>query len=183
MLYYIHGYQSSTSSTKAVLFAQTLKVYAIKYREGNPEDLVISACLRRIAQTIQSDPQPVLIGSSFGGFLAAATALIHPVQQLILLNPAIIPPTTSPDSIPAMPKRILNEMIEPRLFQQKVPTKIDILIGTQDTVVPNHWSLEFAKIQEATVHFFHDDHNFTRYQVQLPEIIKKIINRETKRLS
>ena len=72
---------------------RTLGAIPIAYRDCSPENLVISRCLYRISEVIKNDDQVVLIGSSLGGYLAASTALTHlTVKQLILLNPAIIPP-------------------------------------------------------------------------------------------
>jgi predicted esterase YcpF (UPF0227 family) len=176
MLYYLHGYQSSPTSTKGVLFTKKLSAKAIQYRENNPDELVIADCLKKISHEIQNDHEVVLIGSSLGGFLAATTTFTHPVKQLILLNPAVIPPTTPLESINDILQRILKEMIDPRLFQQKLQTKIDILVGTEDTVVPQEWIMRFATVQEATVHFYHDDHRFSNYLQQLPTIIKTILH-------
>ena len=175
MLYYIHGYQSSPQSAKGRLFKQTLQAIPIAYREGKPEDLIIKNCLCRIAEVIQDDDNVVLIGSSLGGFLAASTALDHSnVKKLILLNPAIIPPTVNihDDSVP---RRILNDMIDKRLFDQRITADITILRGTEDEVVPHEWVIQFALAQEATVIFFHDDHSFTKNLNHLPQIIQRIL--------
>jgi hypothetical protein len=49
------------------------------------------------------------------------------------------------------------------------------MLGINDTVVPNSWSIEFAKVQEASIKFFYDDHSFTNNIEKLPNIVKKII--------
>jgi predicted esterase YcpF (UPF0227 family) len=69
MLYYLHGYQFSPFSEKGTLLKETLHAIPITYRDGAPEDLVISECLSRISDVIKKDKQVVLIGSSLGGFL------------------------------------------------------------------------------------------------------------------
>jgi pimeloyl-ACP methyl ester carboxylesterase len=146
------------------------------YREGNPEDLRIPECLRRIATAIQKDPHVELIGSSLGGFLAAATALTHRnVVRLILLNPAIIPPTTDLRSIQGIPPRILREMIDPRLFEEQIPASITILRGTHDDVVPDDWILSFAAAQHATIQLLDDDHQFSKNLQRLPDIISEVL--------
>jgi predicted esterase YcpF (UPF0227 family) len=175
MLYYIHGYQSSPNGQKATLLKETLHAVPITYRESAPEDLVISQCLHRILKSIAHDQQVTLIGSSLGGFLAAETALNHPTIQLILLNPAIIPPETDLTTIKGMPQRILQEMKDPRLFTEKIPTNITILRGTLDKVVPDDWVYRFAQMQQATIKRFTDDHQFTTTFQRLPQIIKDIL--------
>lgn len=176
MLYYLHGYQSSPSGQKAVLFQETVHAIPISYREGLPEDLVISECLSRIHQVIKNDHQVVLIGSSLGGFLAASTALRHQnVRQLILLNPAVIPPEVDLYTIQGMPLRILKEMSDPRLFQERITAAITILRGTQDDVVPEFWIQRFAEAQKATLQCYDDDHRFSNTLHNLPRIIFELL--------
>lgn len=175
-LFYIHGYLSEPNSTKGTLFHQTLQVTPIKYRSGKPEELLIKDCLANISTLIQGKQNVILIGSSLGGYLAAATALEHTnIARLILLNPAIIPPTYDISTITDMPQRILKDMITPALFEKKLHPSIMILRGTEDTVVPEEWITVFAKAQEATVQYIHDDHAFTQTMPRLPQIISEII--------
>jgi predicted esterase YcpF (UPF0227 family) len=176
MLYYIHGYQSSPTGEKAILLKEELQVIPITYQESPPQDLVISKCLSRISETIAHDQQVILIGSSLGGFLAASSALTHPtVKQLILLNPAIIPPEQDLTTIKDMPLRILQDMRDPRLFQEKIPAAITILRGTLDDVVPDEWILRFAQAQDATIQLYTDDHRFSKNLHRLPDIISELI--------
>ena len=175
-LYYIHGYQSSPTSTKAVLFQNKLKAKPITYRKCPPEKLKIKNCLQQIAATIQNDSNTTLIGSSLGGYLAAKTAQKNQqVKKLILLNPAIIPPNTDITKHTDVPKNILRDMIDETLFEIKLNCPITIIRGTNDTVIPDEWILSFAQKQEATVIFLQDDHRFSQKILQLPNIITKII--------
>lgn len=167
---------SEPNSTKGTLFKEKLNAKAIKYRDCPPEDIVISDCISRIEKEIQDDPDVVLIGSSLGGFLAAKTALENSnVKQIILLNPATIPPSYDITKTKDMPHRILIDMKDKRLFEEKINSKIVILIGINDEVVPDSWPISFAKAQEATVQFLHDDHSFTNKIDELPRIIKEIV--------
>jgi len=176
MLYYIHGYMSSPNSTKGTLFKQKLSAKPIKYRDCEPEDLVISDCLSEIKKEIENDEDAVLIGSSLGGFLAAKTALENEnVKQIILLNPAIIPLSVDITKIDGMPQSILSDIQDESLFKSKISSDIYILIGLQDDVVPIKWPLEFAMSQNSTIKFFEDDHSFTKNLQKLPQIINKII--------
>ena len=176
MLYYIHGYMSEPNSTKGTLFQEKLNCKAIKYRDCPPEDLIISDCISRIENVIGNDLDVILIGSSLGGLLAAKTTQRNQnVKTLILLNPAIIPPSYAITKIQDMPHRILVDMKDKRLFEEKIDAKIFILIGTNDEVVPNSWPISFAKAQETTVQFLHDDHSFTNKIDELPRIIREIV--------
>jgi pimeloyl-ACP methyl ester carboxylesterase len=176
MLYYIHGYQSSPTGDKAQLFSHTLKAYPIPYRTCKPEDIDITDCLKNIAKAIQNDPAVTLIGSSLGGFLAAATALTHPsVTTLLLLNPAIIPPNTPYPSDATIPHKMFTAMIEPRLFTKKLSAQSIIFRGTNDTVVPDSYILPFAKIQQATITFLNDNHRLSHNLTNLPHLITRFI--------
>ena len=178
-LYYIHGYQSDPNSTKAILLKEKLNAKAIKYRDCEPEDLVISDCLMSIKKEIKHDKNVVLIGSSLGGFLAAKTALEKSnVKQIILLNPAIIPHNVDITKIQGIPQRILSEIQDISLFKKKIDSDIFILAGTEDDVVPTSWVLEFAKIQEATVRFLYDDHRFSFNLEKLADSIRGVINKK-----
>lgn len=178
-LFFIHGYLSSPESLKGLLFKKKLKAKPIKYRTCKPENIIISECLENIKKNIKNNSNVVLIGSSLGGFLAAKTAQLIPnIEQLILLNPAIIPPNYDITKKKDMPQSILKDLKDPKLFDTKIQTEITILLGIKDTVVPNSWSIEFAKVQEATIKFFYDDHSFTNNINRLPDIIKKIIEQK-----
>ena len=109
MLYYIHGYRSGPSSVKGALFQRELNARAIDYHTGKPEDLDIDAAVRQVADAIRNDKNPILIGSSLGGFLGARVALeCTKVKKLVLLNPAIIPPRANIDRLRGIPREYLS---------------------------------------------------------------------------
>jgi predicted esterase YcpF (UPF0227 family) len=167
---------SAPNSTKGTLFKEKLSAKPIKYRDCEPENLVISDCLSEIKKEIENDEDAVLIGSSLGGFLAAKTALENEnVKQIILLNPAIIPLSVDISKINGMPQSILSDIQDESLFKNKISSDIYILIGLQDDVVPIKWPLEFAMSQNSTIKFFEDDHSFSKNLQKLPQIIKKIL--------
>ena len=167
---------SDPRSTKGTIFKEKLNAKAIKYRDCEPEDLVISDCLLRIKKEIENDKNAIFIGSSLGGLLAAKTALENTnVKQIILLNPAVIPSYVDISKIQGMPQKILADMQDIRLFNVKISSEIFILLGTEDDVVPNKWGLEFAKAQKATVKLLSNDHQFSKNLEKLPDIISSLI--------
>lgn len=175
MIYYIHGYQSEPNSKKGLILKEKLGAIPIKYRDCEPEDIVIEDCVNRIIEQIKDDEDAILIGSSLGGLLAAKVAKKKKVKQLILLNPAIIPGNFDINRIEGIPKRILKEMQDKELFKSKIDTKISIIVGTKDDLIPNDFALEFAKAQRADLIFLEDDHSLTKSLEKLPDIIKKLI--------
>jgi hypothetical protein len=76
-----------------------------------------------------------------------------------------------------MPLRILQEMKDPRLFQQKIPATITILRGILDDVVPDDWIVSFAQAQNVTIQLYNDDHRFSKNLYKLPEIISELIQK------
>jgi predicted esterase YcpF (UPF0227 family) len=182
LLYYIHGYLSEPKSIKGTLFKEKLNAKAIRYRDCEPGDLVVSDCVKRIEEEIKNDKNAVLIGSSLGGLLAAKTALDNPnVKHIILLNPAIIPLSVDISKIQGMPQTILLDMQDTRLFNEKIKSYITILAGTMDDLVPSDWVLEFAKSQGVNVNFYEDDHSFSYNLNQLPDIITSILDKNIKK--
>jgi predicted esterase YcpF (UPF0227 family) len=167
---------SEPNSTKGTLFKKKLNAKAIKYRDCVPENLKISDCLVRINQEIENDENAILIGSSLGGLLAAKTALYNSdVKQIILLNPAIIPLYVDISKIQGMPREILADMQDNKLFEKRVEAKINILAGTMDDVVPNKWVEEFAEAQDVKIRYLDDDHSFSLNLHKLPQIISEIL--------
>ena len=144
-----------------------------EYIKSHPS---IKDCLKRIAEEITNDNNIVLIGSSLGGFFAVKTAYdIQNVKKIILLNPALIPPSIDINNIHDMPKKILGDMQDKRIFEEKINADIFIIMGTEDEIIPIDWILKFAKIQETTVKFLIDDHRFTRNIKILPAIINNYL--------
>jgi len=182
MLYYIHGYMSNPKSTKGILFKEKLNAIPIKYRDCKPEEIIITDCLEKIKKELEADKDIILIGSSLGGFLVAKTALENKnVKQIILLNPAIIPPFADLSKINGMPKQILLDMQDKNLFKKKINSSIYMIVGTKDDLIPADWPIAFALSQDANIRFLYDDHRFTNYINQLPEIITKILDKNIKR--
>ena len=62
------------------------------------------------------------------------------------------------------------------LFQYKLQSKIYIILGSNDIIVPNSWNIEFAKFQEANILFLNDDHSFSKNIDNILNIIFNIIN-------
>jgi predicted esterase YcpF (UPF0227 family) len=159
------------------LFKTRLNARAIDYHRGKPEDLDVDAALQYIVDAIRGDDSPILIGSSLGGFLGARVALeCSIVRKLVLLNPAIIPPRADVDRLRGIPKRILLQMRDDLLFNRQIVAETTILMATEDEVIPPDWILDFARAQEATVRFLHDDHGFSNSLTRLPRIISEILH-------
>src|SRR5674476_259336 len=90
---YLHGFASSTASSKARFFAERLRAAGAlidipDLAAGDFEHLTISGQLRVIETAAAGEPV-ALMGSSMGGYLAAIYAARHPeVSRVVLLAPA-----------------------------------------------------------------------------------------------
>jgi len=176
LLYYIHGYGSTPTSTKAKLFQTKLNARAIDYHPDKSRQIDIELAQHRLISSIQGDGNPMLIGSSFGGFLGAKVALeCSKVRKLVLLNPLIIPPRASIGRLRGIPKRTLAQMRGNSLFKNRIEAETTILMATMDRLIPPEWILEFAMAQETTVRFLRDDHSFSNSLTALPKIISEIL--------
>jgi len=97
-IFYLHGFASSSKSTKAGFFAERLAAHGIALRcpDFNEPDfatLTMTRMLDQIGTEIARVNRPVtLIGSSLGGTLAILAAARFPdrVDRLILMAPAVM---------------------------------------------------------------------------------------------
>jgi pimeloyl-ACP methyl ester carboxylesterase len=94
---YLHGFASSSKSSKATYFASRLAAHgvALEAPDLNEPDfstLTVTRMLSRAGDAIGRGTDPaVVIGSSLGGFVAVQAALQHPerVTHVVLLAPAL----------------------------------------------------------------------------------------------
>jgi uncharacterized protein len=90
---YLHGFASGPQSSKAQFFRARFGELGVPFEipqldEGNFETLTVSGQLRVVEKAIRGD-SVVLMGSSLGGYLAAAYAARHEnVEKLVLMAPA-----------------------------------------------------------------------------------------------
>lgn len=145
-----HGKESGPWGTKITALAEVARgrgwdVDSIDYRgidavAGRLEAL-LAACGARPAP-------PVLVGSSLGGWLAAAASQRVAARGLFLMAPAFDMP-----GLPPLPP------------VADCPTAV--VHGWRDEVVPVDHGLAFARARRATLHLVDDDH---RLAASLPRI-------------
>jgi len=97
-VFYLHGFASSSKSSKAAFFATRLAKHGVVVEtpDFNLPDfstLTITRMVDQVAEAIDhgGDGSVVLIGSSLGAFVAVQSALRRPsaVSRMILLAPAL----------------------------------------------------------------------------------------------
>lgn len=135
---FLHGLDSSSKGTKARFFSERFPDMIIPDFEGSLE-----LRLKKLEQICSDNDNLHLIGSSFGGLMAACFATRHPtrVKKLFLLAPALnFPGYLTP--------------------VQKIEIPTFLLIGEKDTVTPPADVLPVAKQSFANleIHIVDEDH-------------------------
>jgi pimeloyl-ACP methyl ester carboxylesterase len=144
-----HGKESGPWGTKITALAEVARglgwqVESIDYRGLESVD----ARLERLREGCRRLPAaPVLVGSSLGGWLAAAASTAigpagGPARGLFLMAPAFDMP-----GLPPLP---------PQAPPASLPTVV--VHGWQDEVVPVEYGLRYAQAQRATTFLVDDDH-------------------------
>jgi uncharacterized protein len=97
-VFYLHGFASSSRSSKATFIGERLKTHGVRLHvpdlnEPDFSTLTITRMLQQVAVAIDAlPPGPIaLVGSSLGGFVAVQVALMRPARLdcLVLLAPAL----------------------------------------------------------------------------------------------
>jgi pimeloyl-ACP methyl ester carboxylesterase len=145
-----HGKDSEPWGTKILALAAVARdcgcrVESVDYRGID----TVEGRLAKLLEVCRDlPPQPVLVGSSLGGFLAAAASRPLGAAGLFLMAPAFdLPGLPSTPAVAACPTVVVH--------------------GWRDDVVPVEKGLAFARAQGALLHVVDDDH---RLHATLPRI-------------
>jgi len=139
---FLHGLDSSIQGTKAQWFARHFPEVRMQNYDGE-----LNQRLAQLEAQVAGHDRLILVGSSFGGLMAACFALRHPERchRLALLAPALnfggYQPPTSPIAVPAL-----------------------LVIGEHDTVCPPHLVVPRARatFEHLEVRIEDDDHMLHR---------------------
>lgn len=147
-LVFIHGLESTSQGTKGQYFRQLFPQMIIEDYTGDLETRML-----KLTKILQGKDNLILVGSSYGGLMAARFALDNEpqVRKLILLAPA------------------LNIEGFENAVTQKLHIPVILYHGTKDDVVDPHI---VKKIAEKTFtnlehHFVDDDHPLSNTFAQL----------------
>ncbi len=187
---YLHGFASGPQSSKAQFFRARFEELGVPFQipqldEGNFETLTVTRQLRVIEAAVRED-RVVLMGSSLGGYLAAAYAARHEnIEKLVLLAPAFQFPSRWRARFEgeemAEWKRRGSKPFYHYAFKAEEPLGYQfvedaaqyedepdfrqpalILHGTRDDVVPPQVTVQFAASHvNATVHLLESGHELT----------------------
>jgi pimeloyl-ACP methyl ester carboxylesterase len=137
---FIHGLESSSQGTKGVFFRERYPGMIIDDFSGS-----FDARMKALEGLISGRDDLILVGSSYGGLMAAVYACLHEerVRGLVLLAPAL-------NLEPYRPYR-----------DKKLHIPVTVVHGLQDTVVPLAPVREIVErvFVRCTFHAVEDDHS------------------------
>jgi len=140
---FIHGLESSNQGTKAIFFRDKYPYMILPTFEGP-----LTERMGKLNRILLGKSEIRIVGSSFGGLMAALFAMENPSQvaRMVLLAPAI----HMMDSAPGK--------------KDTVAIPVSIYHGTEDTVIPlskvQHMALKL--FSDLSFHVVNDDHYLHR---------------------
>ena len=147
-LVFVHGLESTAQGTKGKYFRGKFPQMIIENYTG-----VFASRMKQMEMTLQGENDLVIVGSSYGGLMAAKFALAHEplIKKLILLAPAL--------NLPEFGKNI----------NQKLYIPVVIYHGTKDTIVDPYIVKEVAGKVFGNLehHLVEDDHPLSNTFPQL----------------
>ncbi len=155
-----HGKESGPWGTKILAMAERARsqgygVESIDYRGLDTVEARIAKLLERCRQL---PGEPVLVGSSLGGFVATAAASSLQARGLFLLAPALYM-----EGLPGLQPNVVD-------------CPAEIVHGWHDDVVPLEHSLRFAREYRAALHLLDDDHRLQRSIGRIQHLLEHFLS-------
>lgn len=174
MFLYIHGFLSSSKSTKAQVLKQWLEATG-RGDEWCCPDLPVSPleAVRLLSNIIETEKSTVkLVGSSLGGFYATVLAEKYDLKAVVI-NPAVHPATLLKpaigsqkswysDEVHEFTQQHIHELAALDILKPKQPDNIFLMQEKGDEVIDWQDSKAFYRDCHQLI-FNGGDHSFTRY--------------------
>jgi pimeloyl-ACP methyl ester carboxylesterase len=140
-IYFSHGKSGTPQGNKIKRMAKIAEEYDYKTDSIDYTD-TIDPDLRadRLYNLIKNENEPLLVGSSMGGYASLVVAEQVKIRAMFLLAPALYMPG-----------------YKQQIFSPDCP-QIEIIHGWSDTVVPVNNSIKFAGEADCTLHLISGDH-------------------------
>jgi hypothetical protein len=182
MMLYIHGFNSSSGSSKAQQLLAWLKAQGREKEFACPDlpHRPVEA-IALLEEVIASSATPTrLIGSSLGGFYATVLAARHPLVKAALINPAVHPQLLLRDALGPnrnyytevtydFTQSHLDELAGFDLPKPGHPENLLLLVETGDEVLDYRDAVNYYRECHQMI-FRSGDHGFTRFVDLLPFI-------------
>ena len=137
---FIHGLESSGQGAKGVFFRERYSDMLVEDYDGS-----FTVRMEKLNRLLEDKKELILVGSSYGGLMAAVYAFEHPdqVKKMILLAPALM----------------LSEFVPYQGKRLTLP--VELYHGRQDDIVPPELIKEIAAraYDNLTYHGVDDDHS------------------------
>ncbi|BDQ37360.1 hypothetical protein SYK_17200 [Pseudodesulfovibrio nedwellii] len=158
-LIWCHGSLSHPWGAKSKALAATAKELGLSMEA--PDFQNIENADERVEHLVKRlkalDGPPILVGSSMGGYVAAAAARHVKTKGLFLLAPAFY--------LQGYALHVFTNL----------PKKLTVIHGWTDDVVPVDNSLRFAKTHKANLHVFNDTHRLENSTDRLCAIFNRFL--------
>jgi uncharacterized protein len=175
MILYVHGFNSSSGSSKAQQLLAWLKSLG-RENDFSCPDLPHRpyTAIALLDELITESTTPVrLIGSSLGGFYATVLAARHPGTKAALINPAVHPQLLLREAIGPnsnyytgetyeFTQSHLDELAALDLPAPQNPENLLLLVETQDTVLDYRDAVNYYRNCHQII-LQGGDHGFTRF--------------------
>ena len=142
-LVFIHGLESTSQGTKGQFFRKYFPQMIVEDYFGD-----FNERMQKLAGLIDGKDNLILVGSSYGGLMAAQYALQNEnrVRKMILLAPALMLPEFTPGA------------------DQQLNIPVTIYHGTEDDVVDPYLVKSIAEkvFRQLEHHMVSDDHSLTK---------------------
>lgn len=139
---FIHGLESSSQGTKGTFFSRRYKGMIVEDFPG-----MLAERMAKLEHLLENCSELILVGSSYGGLMAAIYACDHPdkVKKIIMLAPALDLPDFD------------------RCLDRSLGMTAELFHGTRDDVVPPGPVREKAEkvFRNLSYHMVNDDHPLT----------------------
>ncbi|MCP4437573.1 MAG: alpha/beta hydrolase [Aureispira sp.] len=146
LVIFSHGKESGPKGTKINILSEiaqklgfkTLSIDYTKCKDANERVFLLHKTI-----TESNDSSIVLVGSSMGGYVSTVIASDLNIEGLFLMCPALY--------------------IKNYAIQEYAPktSKVEIIHGWKDKIVPFQNSVKFGKQIEATLHLIEDNHRLS----------------------
>ena len=162
VVYFAHGKESGPWGIKITALAKVAQELGLAVESPDYQGLAGPARVEKLLGLLNDEPrQPILVGSSMGGYVAAATANLREVAGLFLLAPALYidrPDYPVTDFAPRTQQRV-------------------VIHGWRDEIVPVTAALRFASEVECDLHLLLSGHDLVDRLADLEQLFRLFLAR------
>lgn len=162
VIYFAHGKESGPWGIKITALAKVARELGLAVESPDYQGLSGPDRVTKLLALLTDEPrQPILVGSSMGGYVAAAAANVHDVAGLFLLAPALYIDRPDYPVTRFSPRTAHNVVIH----------------GWRDEVVPVAAALRFAHEVGCDLHLLLSGHDLVDRLADLEQLFRLFLGR------